>query len=66
MAALPPAYAEFLVRAEALMHDARKLGLYRTTDWAHQTLNTARAEVWEALPPPVPRVEFTIGPVTEQ
>lgn len=58
--------AEFLDAIEALMRQARSLGLYRTTEKLHAALNEARSETWEATPTNPVSVRWTIGPVTDQ
>jgi hypothetical protein len=67
---LTPPYRAFLEQLDALMVEARRLGLYRTTEGVHRALDTARSEVYEAIPPPTPapsvHVDFSVGPIREQ
>lgn len=51
---------------EALMFQARELGLHRTKEKLHHALMEARSEMFEALPAEEYTVEFTFGPVREQ
>ena len=64
------AYSRLIREIEDLMREARRLGMWRTTEGLHAALNTARSEVWEILPSDSPAtgptVTFTIGPVTDQ
>src|SRR5262245_52934568 len=64
-------YLDFVNELEAMMREARRLGLYRTTESVHAALNIARSEMFEVLPtdtpsPPAGRVDFHVGPIREQ
>jgi len=59
--------ADYVRRLEAMMLEARQLGLYRTTEHVHTALNTARAEVFEVIvSTPGITVSFAVGPIREQ
>jgi hypothetical protein len=59
--------SQLLEAIEGLMAEARRLGLYRTTEKLHAALNEARSEQYEVTPPgPAITTEWVIGPVREQ
>jgi hypothetical protein len=62
----PAAYDTLNDQIEAIMRQARRLGLFRSAKKLHDALNEARSERFEAQPTDVPTIEWRIGPVREQ
>lgn len=61
-------YAVLVETLEQLMHDAHRLGLYRTAYTIHQALDSAAYERQEVPPPSsdTGTVTWRIGPIREQ
>ena len=62
----PLEYTKFIDDIKALMDKATPLGLFRTRHKLHKALHEAREETFEAIPPKVVNVVFTIGPVSQR
>jgi hypothetical protein len=59
-------YTSFVNAIADLMDRGRALGLWRTTDELHRALNTARGEIWEAIPRAPVLVTLIVGPIETQ